>query len=428
MRVAPVFEPLLAKSTYKAAYGGRASGKSHFFADLLITRCRAEQTRAVCIREVQKSIRDSVRLLLVDKIRERGFQDYFECLETEIRGKNGSLITFLGMNNVTQDNIKSLEGFDIAWSEEAQNLSDRSLTLLIPTIRKKGSELWFSWNPNFENDAVDMLFRGTHPPTDSVVVEANWNDNPWLTERSRSDKDDDYRRDADKAEHVWGGAYNTLMEGSYYSRLLLLADKEKRIGQFPHNPSFPVWTAWDLGTGDDTSIVFAQRITGWVHIIDHYYNNQQPASHYVDVLKRKPYTYAGHYLPHDAERTDGWINNLDRLGSLKRMGLADIKVLDRVAEEDGINAARILLPICRFDKEKCDNLLKSLRHYHAKYDDIRKVFMPTSVHDWSSHDADAFRYLAMGLEPEAAVPIDIPRYSQQGRRSRQYTTDSGWAA
>ena len=182
IETAPVFEPLLQPSRYKGAWGGRGSGKSHFFAELLIEECLLNPgLRAVCIREVQKSLKESAKRLVEDKISEYGLANAgFEVLRDEIRTPGGGLIIFQGMQDHTAESIKSLEGFGRAWIEEAQSLSSRSLSLLRPTIRAPGSELWFSWNPRRKSDPVDKMLRGDELPTDAIVVKANYSDNPWL--------------------------------------------------------------------------------------------------------------------------------------------------------------------------------------------------------------------------------------------------------
>jgi phage terminase large subunit len=222
-------------------------------------------------------------------------------------------------------------------------------------------------------------------------------------------------------------SFEAAIEGAYYGLLLEKAQAEGRIAPLPYNPALPVYTAWDLGVGDDTSIWFAQRSGGWLHIIDHYATNGQPASHYVDVLRGKPYAYAAHFLPHDAENRE-WTNGKSRLETLKALGLQNCKVIPRMAVDDGINAVRLLMPTVRFDSEKCAAGLESLRQYRREYDENKRVFKPAPLHDWTSHDADAFRYLACGLEPEAAVPTDIPRYSRRRRGEAAFNDDSGWAA
>jgi hypothetical protein len=222
-------------------------------------------------------------------------------------------------------------------------------------------------------------------------------------------------------------SFEAAIEGAYYGLLLEKAAQEGRIAQVPHNPSLPVFTAWDLGTGDDTSIWFAQRSGGWLHIIDHYATNGEPASHYVDVLRAKPYTYANHFLPHDAANRE-WTNGKSRLDTLKTLGLQNCKIIPRMPVDDGINAVRLLLPLCRFDAKNCASGLESLRQYRREYDENKRMFKPTPLHNWCSHDADAFRYLASGLEPEAAVPVDIPRYTGRRRRGEASEDSSGWAA
>lgn len=217
LSVAAAFKPLWQRKRYKGAHGGRGSGKSHAFAEMLVVRAAtAKGFRAACVREVQKSLKNSVKLLVEDKIKSLGVGHLFTVLEAEIKTPGGGVIMFQGMQNHTADSIKSLEGFDVAWVEEAQSLSQRSLDLLRPTIRKPGSELWFSWNPAKPSDPVDVLLRGESPPVDSVVIEVNWNDNPFLPAELKADLEDDRRRDPDKFLHVWEGHYSLNSEARVF--------------------------------------------------------------------------------------------------------------------------------------------------------------------------------------------------------------------
>jgi phage terminase large subunit len=187
IQTAEVFEPLLPPARYKAAYGGRGSGKSHFFAGLLVEDCLLTKgTRAVCIREVQKDLKDSAYLIIKDKLAKHGLgeADGFRVYEDQIRTPGDGLIIFKGMKDYTADSIKSLEGFNRAWVEEAQTLSQTSLNMLTPTIREDGSEIWFSWNPRRRADPVDARFRGAELPTGAAIVRANWSDNPWFPKRT----------------------------------------------------------------------------------------------------------------------------------------------------------------------------------------------------------------------------------------------------
>lgn len=201
--------PLLEPARYKGAYGGRGSGKSHAFAEMLIEAHIIDQSsRSVCVREVQKSLAQSVKRLLELKIEEMNAGAYFEVQDAVIKSKRGDgLIIFQGMQNHTADSIKSLEGYDRAWVEEAQSLSQRSLDLLRPTIRKPGSELWFTWNPSQASDPVDALLRGTKPPPSAAVIEVNFSDNPWFPDVLRAEMEYDRERDPDKYAHVWRGQY-----------------------------------------------------------------------------------------------------------------------------------------------------------------------------------------------------------------------------
>jgi phage terminase large subunit len=210
------FEPLLYSARYKGAHGGRGSGKSHFFAELLIERCILGKTDAVCVREIQKSLNQSVKKLLEMKIEQMGVGGMFEVQEAQIKTPGGGRIIFQGMQNHTADSIKSLEGYDVAWVEEAQSLSQRSLDLLRPTIRKPGSELWFSWNPDLNTDPVDALLRGENPPPDAVVIEVNYEDNPWFPEVLKAEMEYDKQRDPDKFLHVWRGAYSHNSEARVF--------------------------------------------------------------------------------------------------------------------------------------------------------------------------------------------------------------------
>jgi phage terminase large subunit len=202
-------EPLLTPARYKGAHGGRGSGKSHFFAELLVEEHVSNQSqRSVCIREVQKSIKMSAKLLIENKIEQLGVGEYFEVQDSIIKSrKGGGMMIFQGMQNHTADSIKSLEGFDRAWVEEAQSVSHRSLELIRPTIRKPNSELWFSWNPYLNTDPIDVLLRGENPPPDSTIVQVNYMDNPWLPDVLRAEMEYDRGRDLDKYEHVWLGGY-----------------------------------------------------------------------------------------------------------------------------------------------------------------------------------------------------------------------------
>lgn len=201
--------PLLAPSRYKGAHGGRGSGKSHFMAEALVEAHLMDPNRStVCVREVQKSLGQSVKRLIEAKIEALGVGSLFDIQESTIKTKNGrGRIIFQGMQNHTADSIKSLEGYDCAWVEEAHSLSQKSLDLLRPTIRKPKSEIWFTWNPNSPDDPVDKFLRGSNKPPDAVVVQVNHTDNPWFPDVLKKEMEYDRQRDPDKYQHVWLGGY-----------------------------------------------------------------------------------------------------------------------------------------------------------------------------------------------------------------------------
>jgi len=205
--VRPLFEP----HRYKIFKGGRGSAKSWGVARGLLAYAKTSPKRIFCGRETQKSIEDSSYRLLKDQISLLGLESSFEVLSTKIRGSNGSEFIFRGLSNLTAESIKSMEGIDIFWGEEAHTFSSRSLELLIPTIRKDGSELWFTYNPDEEKDPVDVRFV-QHPPPDCLVTEMNWMDNPWFPEVLRKEKDYLYSVDPDTADHVWGGRYRKVSD------------------------------------------------------------------------------------------------------------------------------------------------------------------------------------------------------------------------
>ena len=218
---AEVFLPLLEPKRYKGAYGGRGSGKSHFFAELAVEKCvRMPGTRIVCVREVQKALKESVKLLVEDKIRMLDVQG-FTLLSDRIDTPGGGVVLFQGMQDHTAESIKSLEGFDVAYVEEAQTLTQRSLEFLRPTIRSPSSEIWFSWNPRHASDPVDLFFRGPALRENAVVVKTNYNDNPFFPQVLEEERLDDEQNNRDRYGHIWLGEYEPQAIGAIWNRLTL---------------------------------------------------------------------------------------------------------------------------------------------------------------------------------------------------------------
>lgn len=252
LEYAEVFEPLLEPARYKGAYGGRGSGKSQFFASLLVARAlRQKRFHAVCIREVQKSLVNSAKKNVENKIRELGVANKFDIQKAEIITPGGGKIIFQGMQNHTSDSIKSLEDFDVAWVEEAQTLSAKSLTDLRPTLRKKKSELWFSWNPRNAKDAVDSLLRNAEkPPPNLTLVKSNYDSNPWFTTGTVLDGDRlyDLDRDPDMYRHVWLGEYLTRSNAQVF--------RNWKVEDFePPKPNERLLAGCDWGFIDPTVLI-----------------------------------------------------------------------------------------------------------------------------------------------------------------------------
>lgn len=249
-----VYMPLLAGARYLGAYGGRGSGKSHNFAEMLIEQSIIGRTDAVCLREIQKSLKFSVKKLLENKISSMNAGAYFEVQNEQIKSTNGGVIIFQGMQDHTSDSIKSLEGFKIAWFEEAQTASQRSLDLLRPTIRSPGSQLWFSWNPRFATDPIDQLLRGPTPPANAIVVEANYADNPWLPVELLEEMEYDKRRDPDKYAHIWLGKYQSNTSSRVF--------KNWTIEEFEVDPTAVIRQGADWGFSVDPTVLVQAYIVG----------------------------------------------------------------------------------------------------------------------------------------------------------------------
>lgn len=431
--------PLCQPARYKAAYGGRGGAKSHFFAEQIILRCFVRKTRVACIREVQATIKDSVRQLLIDKIEKLGLGSFFEVLEGEIRcPRTNSLIIFKGMQSYNAQNIKSLEDFDIAWVEEAQTFSEISLRLLRPTIRKDGSELWFSWNPRHETDAVDKFFRGEKPPKDAIIVPVNWNDNPWFPSVLMDEKDQDYANDPEMAEHVWGGGYERITEAAYFAKHIAKAEKEGRIGNFPYDPSLPVLTSWDLGVDDYTSIWFFQIIGGIkARVIDYYeasglgaadilaealpeytLDDKERAVGLAEIGRETPYRYGLHFFPHDIGMREWGAGAKTRAQTVAALGVPLASIRRGVAQDpqERINASRRLLTVTEFYQSKRVMLgVQRLRRYSRRKNEALGTYLGP-LHDENSHGADAFGEFAVncGIQPPAppAPPKPMPKPGQ----------------
>lgn len=387
-------EVLFSCARYKVLYGGRGGAKSWGVARALLLKGIEQPLRILCAREFQKSMGDSVHKLLSDQIAALGLQGHYEVQQTIIKGRNGTEFTFHGLkHNIA--NIKSVEGTDIAWIEEAHTVSKTSWETLIPTIRKDGSEIWITFNPELEQDETYQRFV-VNPPTGAAVVKLNWSDNPWFPEVLRQEKDDLCERNVDAYLHIWEGHCRQTLEGAIYANEVRKATEEGRFTSVPYDASKPVYTFWDLGWSDKTAIIMAQSVGPELRIIDYLENRQKPVHWYLAELQKRSYVYAVDWLPHDAQSTT--LAAAMSVERIMRDAGRTVQIAPKLKVSDGINAARTIFGRTLIDQNKCADLIQCLRHYRYDVDPDTGAFSKTPLHDDYSNGADAFRYFAVCSE------------------------------
>ena len=406
---ARVFEPLLQPARYKGAFGGRGSGKSHFFAGQLISDAvRFPGLRSVCIREIQKSLKESAKRLIEDKLRvfDLNEADGFRVYEERIRTPGDGVIIFQGMQDHNAESIKSLEGYGRAWVEEAQTLSARSLALLRPTLRAQGSELWFSWNPRRKTDAVDMMLRGPNPPSDAVVVRANWSDNPRLPPELEAERQDCLVAEPDHYDHIWEGGYAAVSAGAYFARALAEAKTEGRIGSVAVDPLVSIRAFWDIGLRDATAIWVAQFVGREIRVLDYYEAVGQPLAIHLQWLRNRGFDKALCVLPHDGVRED--VVTATRYEDHIRAAGFAVEVVPNQGKGAAmmrIETARRLFPTIWFNAVTTEAGRDALGWYHERKDEARGIGLGPE-HDWSSHAADAFGLMCVSYEaPHGGAPV-----------------------
>jgi phage terminase large subunit len=402
MRAPMAYAPLFRTARYKGAYGGRGSGKSHFFGRLLVQKCvNHSGTLAVCIREVQKTLAQSSKRLVESKISSLGLESYSKIYSDKIQTPGDGLIIFQGMQDHTGESIKSLEGFTIAWIEEAQTLSSRSLSLLRPTIRVKHSEIWASWNPRRKSDAIDDFLR-TKRPSEAIVVRTSWRDNPWFPAVLEEERMLDLTLYPERYDHIWEGEYAKAFEGAYFSKGLSEAKTERRIGRVSADPLLPLRAFFDIGGSGAQADAMAIWIVQWagqeIRILDYIEGVGQVLAYYVAEMRRRGYQNALCVLPHDG------VNANNITGKRFEDHLRDAEFQVEVVKNQGkgaaamrIEAVRRILPKCWFNEAATEAGRDALGYYHERKDENRNVGLGPE-HDWSSHGADAFGLMAVAYE------------------------------
>jgi len=422
IQTARAFKPLLAPARYKGAYGGRGSGKSHFFADKLVDDSMAEPgesgegLRSVCIREVQKDLAQSAKLLIETKLKafKLGEAQGFKVFRDVISTPGDGIIIFKGMNDYTADSIKSLEGFKRGWWEEAHTATKHSLTLYRPTLRADGSERWFSWNPRRKTDPVDVLFRGPEKPSGCISVMVSWRDNPFFTDELEQERTDTERISPDQYPHVWDGDYVSVIEGAYYATYLIEARKAGRIGHVAADPLMTYRLFFDIGgTGakaDAVTIWVAQFVGREIRALNYYEAVGQPLATHLNWMREEGYKPGNSqvWLPHDGSTHDK-VYDVSYESAIKAAGY-DVTVVTnqgKGAAKARIESGRRYFTWIWFNEDTTAGGLEALGWYHEKKDESRDIGLGPE-HDWSSHAADGFGLMCIVAESIFNEDEDMP--------------------
>lgn len=399
-RFPPKLRFLFEDSRYKVAHGGRGGAKSWGFARALLLKGLERRLRIGCFREVQKSIKDSVHKLLSDQVELMKVASHYDVQKAEIRGANGTEFLFSGLSDQTSDSLKSYEGLDLAWVEEAHKVTRRSWDILIPTIRKEGSEIWVSLNPELDTDETYVRFVES-PPSSAKVVEINWRDNPFLPKVLDEERREFLRqveagiRTQDDYDNIWEGKCRAAVEGAIYHQEVAEAKRKGRLCNVPYDPLLRVHTIWDLGWADYMAILCVQRQASEVRIIRYIEGSHRTYESYVRELNALGYNWGNDWLPHDgkAKTAESGRSPQQILKALGRKCELE-NIVEDIGLENGIKAARQTFPRCYFDKENAGLLFNRLGRYK------RKINQSTNEpgqpeHNADSHGCDGFRYLAV---------------------------------
>lgn len=422
-KLAFLFEP----HRYKVARGGRGSAKSWSFGRALLIEGYRKPLRILCTREVQHTIKQSVHQLLTDQIAALGLQDEYDILNNEIRGRNGTNIQFAGLSDLTADNVKSYEGVDRVWVEEGQTTTSNSWKILIPTIRKDGSEIWVSYNPELESDDTHQRFV-VNPPPECMTVLVNWSDNPWfppVLEKERLHA----KATLSEAEYnnVWEGRCLPAVAGAIYFDEIAKAEADGRIGRFPVNPKLKVHRIWDMGWNDAMAIILAQRDNSAITIVGYVTGTRRTTTDYLADFKDPKYkgwNWGTDFLPHDGFAKSRQTGKADA-DLLRGLGCT-VKQTPNQDIEQGIRAARGLFPRIYIDEKATQSndpeipgLVECMKRYRRRINQQTKT-PEGPLHDVHSNGADAYRYLALNAEDMtnddwgAMPPLEMPAPDQDG--------------
>ncbi len=438
-RIGEIFQPRQVNGKlvrYRGAFGGRGSGKSTDFAQMAVIRKIERPGNFLCCRELQKSIKDSVYSLIREQIYNMGAYECFEVGETFIRSKihPDSQFLFNGLRTNPQE-IKSMNRLDVGWIEEAQAVSQKSLDLLLPTVRMDESEIWATWNPQDELDPIhDMLV--TNKPENAVVSKVNYYDNPFFPDVLEQERLRTLQFQPNRYDWIWEGMFNTNADGAVYGKWITEMEKQGRIKRDIYDPKLPVFTAWDLGFSDDTAIWWFQVVGNEVRLVDYYENNREGIKHYVeqiygreiegivygpngkimayrlgetikDIERRARYRYSDHYVPHDAANKLLQAGGRSIVDQLFEFGIK-AKVVQATSQQNQIEALRSTLALTWADPELCKEGLRALRKYQYLFDEDRNKYMDKPDHDSFSHGCDAAEVIAQVWKSAKISPPSTP--------------------
>ena len=452
------FIPLFVPKRYKVFWGGRGAGKSWDIAKALLILGMSPgilfptktKLTILCVRELQKSIDDSVHKLLEQQILALGLTQFYRVEKAKIYGANGTTFSFEGIkNNVSS--IRSYEGVDICWPEEAANISAHSWGVLIPTIRSNDSEIWMSFNPELETDytykhfvqdkrlvkvddpakrfAAEPSLRKLFGPdfeldditcpvmesTDVLSVRVSWRDNPWFPSVLKREMEKLKEEDYDKYLHVWEGATVQNLEGAVYAKELRAAALEGRICSVPYEPDVPVDVFWDLGKTNNTAMWFVQRVAMQWRVLHYHEANREELSYYLKYCQNRGYFYGSMFLPHDAKHKRlGFTGSIEE--QVRKSGY-NVQIVPATSDNDGINAARVVFPNCYFDEAGCEDGLNVLRHYCFKVDQRGQLTVLVN-----SDGADAFKYFAVSTKVKRVGGPRVPQNDSLAGRLAKATS------
>lgn len=380
---------------FKVMYGGRGGAKSWSVAMALLIMGTQRPLRILCAREIQKSMKDSVHRLLSDQITKLGFDGFYEVLDTEIRGANGTLIFFAGLQTHTVNSVKSAESVDIVWIEEAQTVSAKSWEVLVPTIRKPGSEIWLTFNPDQEQDATWQQFVVAANDEDFWICEINWRDNPWFPDVLEKERQRHFKRDQDSYWRVWEGQPSRVAMGAIYAKEVERLYQDRRVCRVNYDPRLPVHTVWDLGWADYMAIMLVQRTHQDFRCIGYYQDSHRTIEDWIVQLKDEwNVAWGTDFLPHDARAGDYKSGTTAEQIAID-MG-RDVQVLKAISIEGGIRVARSLFSYAYIDEEECATFLECMKRYKRQID-LRTGLPGAPLHDDASHGADVWRYLGQAV-------------------------------